>query len=456
MIQEKTLLQETPARRSSGVPVLEPPPAKPSRVWIWLLAVGAAAGLAYWMSGRVLPAASGTAKAVRTHVVRPGKIERVLRLTGTTAAGNSAMLIAPQLPGNRGRSYSSNDFKLSLVHLASPGATVRKGDVVAQFDRQFLEVRFEDLRADVRDRELSLRNLHAALDVRRKAYEQRIRSAEGRVERARLDLRTAPVRSAIQSEKFKLDFEEAEARLREVRREAAFVEISEVAAVRRYELLLEEARRDLRRAERNAERMVFRAPIDGVFIPERIRRGAEYREVEAGDELAPGFIFGQLFDLNTLTVEAALNQADIHSIRPGAKVRLLAEAFDGLVLPARVQQIGAMARAGGLRAEHVRNVPVRITLDKKDPRLVPNYSVAADVILESEQSAAVLPLESVFEDAASGSEYAWVRDGDEWRKQPIELGARNHIQAVVHSGVVAGDIVAAEALDMSPSVQSGQ
>jgi multidrug efflux pump subunit AcrA (membrane-fusion protein) len=422
----------------SPVRLLDPTPKKPSRAWLWLLLLSAAA--LFSQRARLTPP-TPAAPPVRTYTVQPGRIERTLRLSGMTTAGNTALMIAPKLPGRRSRGSSSSDFKLTLLRMASPGGYVEKGGLVAEFDRQFLKVRFDDLHADVRGRALSLRNLYTALDVRRKAYEQRIRAAEGAVERARLDLRTAPVRSAIQSERFRLNFEEAQAHLAELRHEAHYVHLSEAAAIRRYELLLEDARLDLDRAERNAERLLVTAPIAGVFIPQRIRRGGEYFEVEAGDDLTPGFNFGQLFDLNTLNIEASANQADLQLLREGQKVRLTAEAFGDLVLPGRITRIASAARGGGARAEHVRHLPIRIALGASDKRLVPNYSVAADVILESADASAVLPLEAIHSEPGQTSPYVWRRQAEVWIRQPVTLGLRNHTHAAVHSGVVAGDIV---------------
>lgn len=114
-----------------------------------------------------------------------------------TAAGNLAYLTAPILSGRRSRSSSSSDFRLTLKSLIGAGTQVQPGDVVAEFDRQYIELRLDDLEASVRSRELTLQTVRASLNERRKAYELRILAAEGAVGKARLDLRTTPVRSAI-------------------------------------------------------------------------------------------------------------------------------------------------------------------------------------------------------------------------------------------------------------------
>jgi len=359
-----------------------------------------------------------------------------------TVAGNAATIAAPQLRGRRSRGSSGNDFRLTLKSLIPAGTWVKKGDLVAEFDRQFMELRLDDLTADVRDRELTLETVRANLKVNRKAYDQRILAAEGAVQKATLDLRTAPVRSAIVTEKFRLNLEEARAHLKQLRAESGYFDISETAALRQQELELRGEQIDLQRAQRNSDRMRIVAPIDGVFVPQRIRRGGEFTEIKAGDDLASGAVVGQIHDTSRLIVEAAVNQADIHALRAGAAASLKAEAFPDLNLPARLRRIGSIAQGGGSRRDYVRAVPVQLSVEGSDPRLMPNFTVAADIVIGSEPDRILLPREAVT--VAPEGERVFVRSPQGWTERAVTTAASNHIQVAVESGVAEGDVVALE------------
>jgi hypothetical protein len=107
-----------------------------------------------------------------------------------------------------------------------------------------------------------------------------------------------------------------------------------------------------------------------------------------------------------------------------------------------VVSIGAITKSGGFRASFLKEVPVRLKLDKMDPRVIPDLSVSADVVLESDPSSIVVPRESVFRDSEDSKPYAFVREGDAWHRRELELGLSNHTNVAVNSGLRAGDVIA--------------
>jgi hypothetical protein len=374
-------------------------------------------------------------------VARKGTVERVIRVSGQTTAQNAVTLIAPQLRGSRSRSsYSSSDFTLNLLKLAPAGARVGRNDTVAQFDDQYMRLRFDDLQADVRQQEMDLARLRANLMIKRRAFAQRIVAARGAVRKAELDVKTAPVRSAIQNERFRLQLEEARAYLKRLEEEIKFFEISELAAIRRYELDVELAALELRRARVNGERLHFRSPIDGVAVPLRIRVNNDDREAAAGDELRAGSQFLQIVDADSLVVDALLNQADAQKVRPGMKARVMVDALPDVLVPALVESVRATSRATGFRPDWVSHVPMRLTLEGRDARLAPNYSVSADVIVESEEAAAILPLEFVHGLDGDGPAWTLIQSGENRERREIELGIASNTEVAVRSGLEEGDV----------------
>jgi multidrug resistance efflux pump len=372
-----------------------------------------------------------------------GALERTLRVSGVTAAANSAMLLTPTLSGSRGYGGPQH-FTLVLQQLVPPGSLVKKGDTVSEFDRQYMLIRLDDYRAMLTSHELRLTTLNAQLDIRRKAYEQQIRKAKGNLDKAALDLKTAPVRSAIQTAHFKLAVAEAQASYEQLSKDLTNVITSERAAIRATELDLREAQMEMRRAQANTDRMIVRAPIDGLTVMQTVHRGGELNQIREGDQLYPGQPYLQVVDLRSMVVHASVNQVDAEQLRLGLQARVRVEACPDLELPARLYYIGALAGSRGFRGNYVKEIPIRLMLDRTDPRVIPNLSANADVVLETDQQAPLIPLEAVFSGAPGEAPFAWVQGPAGWEKTELELGLANYVSAAVRSGLHEGDVVATQ------------
>lgn len=317
--------------------------------------------------------------------------------------------------------------------------------MVAVFDRQYQILRLDDYKADMEQAERSLSTLQAQLDVDRNAHDLSVKQAAATLDKAKLDLQTTPVRSAIVAEQLKLAMQQADARLKELRAETPFVGVSQKSQKRSSEIDVAQARNELKRAQTNVDIMAVKAPIDGMVVMQNIFRGAEFGQVQEGDQLYPGQMFMQIVDPTSMLVSATINQADVEKIRIGAKAQLRFDAYPGLVLPGHVVSVGALANPGGQRASFVRDVPVFLKIDDVDPKVIPDLSVSADIVVESKENQLVVPLESVFRDgAAAAQSYVWVREPQGFTRRDVTLGIRNYVQAAVTSGLQPGELVALE------------
>jgi hypothetical protein len=126
----------------------------------------------------------------------------------------------------------------------------------------------------------------------------------------------------------------------------------------------------------------------------------------------------------------------------GDRARVSFDAFTDLELPARVRSIGALAKPAGRRTAWVSQVLLSLTLDCTDPRLIPNLTVRADVIVGSEQSHGIIPREAVFHYREAGHPFAWVETGSGWQKRAVEPGLANHVDVSIRSGLNPGERVA--------------
>ncbi len=343
--------------------------------------------------------------------------------------------------GGGGRSFGSS---LLLKELAKSGSSVKKGDTIAEFDREDMLTRLGDFEAQVLIAETTMKSIDAQLAVIQGAHQQTIQAAKADMEKAKLDLKTLPVRSAITTELFRLAAEESEARYKQLLSEVKLMETSLSAQKRIADLEFRETKAEQKRLQMNIDKMVIRSPLDGIVVMKTTFRGGEQAQIEKGDQLWSGQPFMQVVDTSSMLVSASVNQVDAEVIRLGAKARIGFDAYPDLELPATVYGIGAMPRAGGWRANYVKEIPVVLRLDRTEPRVIPDLSVSVDILLEEEKSALVVPLESVFRDGPASQPFVFLRQPAGWERREVELGLSNYSAVAVRSGLSAGDVIARE------------
>jgi len=348
--------------------------------------------------------------------------------------------------GGRSGGGGSGDFTMTLQNMAKPGSRVVANQVVAEFDRQYMLLRLDDYKSSIVTYEANMKKLRSEVELYRVQHAQTIDVAKADLAKAELDIKTIPVRSNIDAERLRLALDEAKARYQQLLSEVQFVEISAEAQIKNAELDMKAAQIELGRAQANADRMMVKSPIAGITVMQQTFAGSEFRPVQEGDPLMPGFLFMQIVDTSSMVINANVNQVDAERLRINAKAKVRFDAYPGLELPAHVVSVAAVTKTGGFRASYMKEIPVRLKLDAMDPRVIPDLSVSADVILESEDAAAVVPLSALMQDAKqpAGKHFVYVRGAQGWVRREVELGIGNHTQAAVRTGLKPGEVVALE------------
>jgi HlyD family secretion protein len=419
------------------------------------------AGAAYYFKTQndAKVAAKGSLISVSTAVVGTGDLHATVRVNGTVNAQNFAALMAPRILGsrsglNRGGDAGSTptgggggggggpmgDFSLVLMKLAKPGIHVKAGEVVAEFDPQNQLQRLDDYKDAAVQQENMVKKMLANLAAVKEAHDQSVRSAKADWDKAVLDLKTADVRSAIDAEKYKLTVEENDAKYKQLVAESALVDESQRAQIRSNELNRDQSKIEMSRADANVKKMSVKAPMDGIVVMQSIVRNGEFGQIREGDGVSAGQPFVQIVDPTSMVLNATVNQVDAEKLRLGMKSTIHMDAYPEIELPGTLVGIGAMAKASTFRARFVGEIPIRIKLEKMDPRVIPDLTGSAEIILNSERNTMMTPLSSVF--AEEGGSYVFVQGTEGWIKKKVELGLPSFTMVAVRSGLQKGDVVA--------------
>ncbi len=449
-----------------GPAIVPPHPPERRRKALWgtvLAIVAVAAGSAYYLNRpQSSPATGGGAISVPTIVVSMGNLTASVRVNGTVAAKNFAALLAPRIMGSRGDmnrggdagfggqrggggggglgAPMGGDFSLILLRLAKAGTQVKTGDVVAEFDPQFQQQRFDDYKDAVIQQENMVKKMLANLAAVKEAHDQKVRTAKADWEKAKLDLQTAPIRSQIDAEKYKLAVEEADLKYKMLVAESAQVEESQRAQIRANELNREQVKIELQRAENNVQKMSIKSPMDGIVVMQSIVRNGEFGQIREGDQVNAGQPFLSIVDPRSMVLNATVNQVDAEKLRLGMKATVHLDAYPDVELPATLVGIGAMSKTSTFRASYVGEIPVRLKIEKTDPRLIPDLTGSAEIVLNTENNALIAPRSAVFQE--NDEAFVFIQGPEGWVRKKVDLGLASFTVVAVRSGLQKGDVIA--------------
>jgi len=393
---------------------------------------------AYLLASRPVQSKKAAAvEAVPTVEVRPGTLLQTLRVAGQTSARGYASIIVARFRGQPGMGRGG----LVLTRLAPGGSTVKVGDVVAELDTESMLNTIDDLRSNLDQSMLDLNRLKATLSLDWTALNQTVQAARAARDRAVWDYKAAEVKTPIEQELLRLSMEQAEAQYKQQQESLAFKQVSQAAMFRMSELGYQRQQLRYKQSLNDLAGFTFRAPMDGLVVLQTVERsGGTMAQYAVGDSVNPGRAFMKIVDTSTMQLEARASQTEARLIRVGMPAIVTLDAFPGVTFPGKVYGVGAMAVQGMFENFYVRTVTVNVQIQGKDPRLIPDMSGAAEVLLERQENKPVVPLEAVQSDG--GRSFVYVRRGLRFEKQYIELGLRNSTQAIVLSGLSAGDRVA--------------
>ena len=427
-----------------SAPAPPPPSAKrrlgqgPSRKPKWWIWAGAAALLLAVAWGAATRRGSSTAQSsaepARTARVERRDFVRSVRVAGTVEALEAHPVAAPRLAGQ-------NSSTLVITHMVAGGTRVRKGDVVAEFDRQTQIRNALDREADYNDLVQQIKKLQSDQTTARASDDNDLKAAEDGLGNAQLELKRSEVQSKIQAEKAKENVDEAQAKLKQLQQTYQLKRNAEMAAIKVLEIQRDRAGDAMRYAQSNSEKMVIHAPTDGlVVLNSVIWMGNSPREAQEGDEVRPGIAFMQVVNPASMRVRARVNQQDVPPLQQGQPVRVTLDAYPDLVLAGKLSQLPAIGVVSNMSPQsRVHTFTILFSIEGSDPKLLPDLSAAVDVELERVPNSLVIPRDALIRE--NGKYFVQVQDGNSTAKHEVTLGAMNEVEVVALSGVKAGDVV---------------
>jgi HlyD family secretion protein len=397
--------------------------------WTVLLAAGAGGGYAAYQ--KLAPKQTVDIPVAR---VRKGEFVISVKTRGELRAVKSVILAAPQVPDPR------------IVRLAESGRPIRAGDVVVEFDAAQQEQFYLDRSTSVRTVDSEIVNMKASQRMANESDNMNLMTAEYNVQRAQLEASKAEVVSKIEGAKAEIDVGISKGELGQVHTTIKAHGVAQEADLNRLQQKKDKTVRDMERVKGYLSKMVIRAPIDGVItILPNFRSQGDWGSApppfKEGDRAWTGAPIAEIPDLSLMRIELKLDEVDRGRLQLGQKVRVRVDALPEKEFQAEldwVSPIAAVVTRGPFQSE--KTFPARATLKSVDPKFRPGMSASAEILIETQPGAVMIPARASI--VHEGKPAVYLRRGEVgYEIRPIEVGKRNETEIVVVKGLNEGDQV---------------
>jgi HlyD family secretion protein len=306
------------------------------RAW-WIAAGAAAVALALALGAALLLFGGGrfTIEAATAEPPAGGGPAAILQATGYVTARREAT-VSTQITGT-----------LTQV-LIEEGDHVREGQVLARLD------------------DTAQQAAHAQAQAQLQASQAMLVQYQAQLEQARRDLvrnQDLVVRQLVSQQALEIARTQVETLSAQVEAQKKQVQL---------------ARAGIEAAQVQLSYTIVRAPFTGVIVAKAAQAGEIVSPISAGGGFTRTGI-GTIVDMDSLEFEVDVNEAYINRVQPGQAAQGVLDAYPDWSIPAHVLAI--IPTADRSKA----TVKVRIAIDQKDPRILPDMGVRVSFL---EQTAA--------------------------------------------------------------------
>ncbi|NWF85744.1 MAG: efflux RND transporter periplasmic adaptor subunit [Bryobacteraceae bacterium] len=390
-----------------------------SRKWIWLGVVALAlAGAGFALRAALKP--NYKVDPSKLAAIERGSIARSVVATGKIEPRSTVEV----------KSKASGIVKKLYVDY---GDVVRQGQVMAELDKEELEARVRELRANLQAAQAAEEAALAALERNKvEAEGPDIPFLKSNMERARQMFKEGiGAKNIVEDTErlYQLALNKQSAAVRNLAVSRAEITRAK-AQVAQAQAMLERAEEDLRNS-------TIVSPIDGLVLS---------RNVEIGNAVSSILVMGSqstllftLGDVSDVFVRGKVDQADIGKVYMGQPARIVVESFRDRKFNGKVYKISPL----GVEKENVTTFEVQVSIANPGRELKANMSANAEIILEEKPNVLLVPEAAVVYDKQRNASVELPDETAEKgrRKVAVKLGISNGVKTELISGLSEGQKV---------------
>jgi HlyD family secretion protein len=317
--------------------------------------------------------------------------------------------------------------------LVDAGDKVKKGQLLAQLDKEEIEAQVEQSRAGAQAAEASLTSAEAD-------YERAKVDAEGpdvpllkRAYDRAIGMAKEGVVSTSALEDAQKNYELALNKQNVSKAQATVLK----AKIAQSQGQLAQDRANLKQLEEQLSYTDIESPLDGVVLS---------RDVEMGDAVSSILVLGSsatlvmtLGDTSSVYVKGKVDESDIGKVYLGQPARIKVESFKDKTFNGVVTKISPM----GVEKDNVTTFEVRVSINNPGGELKAEMTANAEIILEEHKSVLQIPEGAIIydKDKKASVEVPDPSTKDGKKKIAVNIGISNGAKTELLSGLKEGDQV---------------
>ncbi len=317
--------------------------------------------------------------------------------------------------------------------LVDSGDKVKKGQLLAQLDKEEIEAQVEQSRAAVQAAEASLSSSEADFErakvdaegpdvpLLKRAYERAIGMAKEGV------VSTSALEDAQKNYELALN-----------KQNVSKAQVTVLKAkIAQSQGQLAQDRANLKQLEEQLSYTDIESPIDGVVLS---------RDVEMGDAVSSILVLGSsatlvmtLGDTSSVYVKGKVDESDIGRVYLGQPARIKVESFKDKTFNGVVTKISPM----GVEKDNVTTFEVRVSINNPGGELKAEMTANAEIILEEHKNVLQIPEGAIIydKDKKASVEIPDTSAKDGKKKIAVNIGISNGAKTELLSGLKEGDQV---------------
>jgi HlyD family secretion protein len=317
--------------------------------------------------------------------------------------------------------------------LVDAGDRVKKGQLLAQLDKEEISAQVAQSRAGLQAAEASLKSAQADFErakvdaegpdvpILKRAYERATGMAKEGV------VSTSALEDAQKNYEMALNKQNASKAQVTVLR----------AKIAQAEAQVAQDKANLEQLEEQLSYTDIMSPIDGVILS---------RNVEMGDAVSSILVLGSsatlvmtLGDTSEVYVKGKVDESDIGKVYLGQPARIKVESFKDKTFSGHVTKISPM----GVEKDNVTTFEVRVSINNPGGELKAEMTANAEIILEEHKSVLQIPEGSIIYDnqKKASVEVPDPKGKEGKRKVAVNIGISNGAKTELLSGLKEGDQV---------------
>lgn len=313
------------------------------------------------------------------------------------------------------------------------GDLVKAGDVLAELDKENLNARVREARANLQAAEAGLAGARAQLEKNKvEAEGPDVEFARRAAQRAD-DLYKQKLMPQSELDQARSAYEQAMNRQRAAESQL----VVSRAKVTETQAQVAQARASLERAEEELRNTTIRAPIAGMVLT---------RDVEVGSPVSSILNLGAnatlvmtLGDIGQVFVRGKVDESDVGRVRMEQPARISVETFKDRKFEGRVTLISPM----GTEKDNVTTFEVRVSIDNPGNELKANMTANAEIVLEEHPNSLIVPEAALTYDADRQAHVDVFDPAEKTsrRRVPVKVGVSNGTRAQILEGLKEGEKV---------------